>query len=33
MEASQVTYVTIVPYEWERDTASSFEGRFGTPPA
>ncbi len=26
---SQVTYVTIVPWEWERDTASSFEGRFG----
>ncbi len=28
-KSSQVTYVTIVPWEWERDTASSFEGRFG----
>ncbi len=28
-KTSQVTYVTIVPWEWERDTASSFEGCFG----
>ncbi len=27
-ETSQVTYVTIVPWEWERDAASS-RGRYG----